>query len=72
MKNFWAGLELTTVLVTNPETLRTPERIEFATLFDILVTLLALQKTEEKCIIQLHRVDWRERIKLITLNISIT
>lgn len=33
------------MLVTNPETFRTPERIEFATLLDIFVTLLALRKT---------------------------
>jgi hypothetical protein len=45
LKNFCAGLELITVLVTNPVTLRTPERIELATLLDIFVTLLALNKT---------------------------
>jgi hypothetical protein len=47
LKNFCAGLELITVLVTKPVTFRTPDRIEFATLLDIFVTLLALRKKIE-------------------------
>lgn len=47
LKNFCAGLEFITVLVTKPVTLRTPDRIEFATLLDIFVTLLALRKNTE-------------------------
>jgi len=43
LKNFCAGLEFITVLVTKPVTFRTPDRIEFATLLDIFVTLLALR-----------------------------
>ena len=65
MKNFCAGLEFITVLVTKPVTFRTPDRIEFATLLDIFVTLLALRMKTKLL------ATGRRDTKLITILIQI-
>ena len=64
MKNFCAGLEFITVLVTKPVTFRTPDRIEFATLLDIFVTLLALRMKTKSL------ATGRRDTKLITILIQ--
>jgi len=57
-------LEFITVLVTKPVTFRTPDRIEFATLLDIFVTLLALRMKTKSL------ATGRRDTKLITILIQ--
>jgi len=52
------------VLVTKPVTFRTPDRIEFATLLDIFVTLLALRMKTKSL------ATGRRDTKLITILIQ--
>jgi hypothetical protein len=57
LKNFLPALEFTIGLVTDPETLTTPERIPTATFSDIFVKFFALQISQDKIIFQFVLLD---------------